>query len=73
MLETGIGIAAATVLCDVLLILRGVRIFIRTQKQHVLQEMSKATAPRRVIPTTHNDIQCCRCLGCLRIGDKQHL
>ena len=67
------GIVAATVLVDERLIFAGLRILLRSQKQHVLKKMCQPLAPRRIILTAHRHIHGCRGLFSLRVGNQQYL
>ena len=71
--KTGVGVAGAAVLGDVLLVLRRVGVFVGAQKQHVLQEVREAAAARGIITAAHADIQRRRRLDCFRVGDQQYL
>ena len=72
-LKAGIGITPPPVLCGVLLVLCRIGVFLRAQKQHMLQKMSQTTPPGRVIPTTNHDIQRASRLPRIGIGNQQHL
>ena len=48
-LETGVGVVGSAVFGDKALVLRGIGVFISTEKQHVLEEVSKAWKVLRIV------------------------
>ena len=57
MLKGGVGIARAAMLGNELLVFPGMRIFIRAEEQHVLQEMRQAGAFTRILGAAYMNIQ----------------
>ena len=71
-LKRGKGVAGTAVLGDEFLVLRGIGVFVRTQEQHVLQEMREPAATLRVVATAHGYIQGRGRLDRVRVGNQQH-
>ena len=52
-------------------VLTGVRIFSGAEKQHVLEEMREPRAPLRIAAAAHVDVERCRSLVGVRVGDDE--
>ena len=71
--KAGVGIARAAVLGDKAPVLRGIRVFLSAEKEHVLQKMRQTGPARGVVPTADAHVHRGRRFGRIGIGNQQRL
>ena len=71
--ERGGGVAGTAVLGEESTVLAGIRVLLRTEKQHVLQEVCEPRTVLRIAAAAHVDIQRGRPLVGIGVGDDERL
>ena len=71
--QTGASVMTAAMLANKTLILTGLRIFLGTQKQHMLKKMDQPRSILRILITAYIDIQRGSRLIAARIRNQQHI
>ena len=69
--ERGGGVAGSAVLAEEAVVLAGVRVLLRAEKQHVFEKVCEARALVRVVAAAHVDVERGGRLVRVRIGDHQ--